>query len=73
MIFKKGDIVWIKKGDRFIKGYIVKPVMPYHGMSFKKGENRYYVSDESDDFSKPYSDTDLQSWLREKQLIELGL
>jgi len=68
MTFKRGDTVWVKIKNDFIKAQITKIVMPYHGVSFDKNATKWYVFTSESDFRIPYYESDLISWSREKKI-----
>lgn len=68
MTFKRGDIVWVKIKNDFVKAQITKKVMPYHGVGFDKNATKWYVFNTESDFRIPYYESDLISWIREKKI-----
>jgi hypothetical protein len=52
MTFKRGDTVWVKIKNDFIKAQITKIVMPYHGVSFDKNATKWYVFTSEVDFGQ---------------------
>jgi hypothetical protein len=80
MSFERGDKVWIpdsgigfSSSEKFVECVIVKKVMPHHGISYDKDSTKWYVSTPYSDFSTPYHESDLKSWMRQKLINDLGI
>jgi hypothetical protein len=83
MIYKRGDSVVIKRGDKFIEARIVKMVKPYHRKSYHlNSEVRYFCLVKSGKLSyevmtQVHSETELKNWTKQSsrtdKLNELGI
>jgi len=84
MRYKRGDSCYIKNGNKFVEGSVVKLCRPYHGSSYyKEGDIRYFVTEKKivkssafgiinkSDMIKTYSENDLISWEREWKINQL--
>ncbi len=84
MRYKRVDSCYIKKGNKFVEGTVVKWVRPYHGSHYYiEGDIRYFVTEKKivkssafgiiskSDMIKTYSESDLISWEREWKINQL--
>lgn len=83
MIYKRGDSVVIKRGDKFIESRIVNVVKPYQRKSYYlNSEVRYFCLVKSGKLSyeimtQVHSETELINWCKQSsrtdKLNELGI